>query len=134
MLGHSASTPRLNTSAAVTSSDASKSDKDELKIERKFTSNLCAVLNDPRKDRTKINYLFTKTWGNEFIDNPVYPSIYQLNPKYAALKSLEFRDYLGKIGNVRTSVHLSTFADHWSLIHASSSNRNTNVTKRTNWT
>lgn len=34
---------------------------------------MCAVLNDPRKDRTKVSYLFTKTWGSDFTDNVTLP-------------------------------------------------------------
>lgn len=34
---------------------------------------MCAVLNDPRKDRNKVGYLFTKTWGSDFTDNVTLP-------------------------------------------------------------
>lgn len=61
---------------------------------QKFTSNMCAVLNDPRKDRTKINYLFTKTWGSDFTDNVSnVPSI-----KNTVYKT-EFREYIKSLGN-----------------------------------
>lgn len=68
---------------------------------QKFTSNMCAVLNDPRKDRNKINYLFTKTWGSDFTDNVSnVPSI-----KNTVFKS-EFKDYSKSLGN-RYSKHVN---------------------------
>lgn len=74
----------------------------DLNLEIRFTSNLCAVLNDPSKDRNKVNYLFTKKWGNDFVDNlSTIPTISQVNPKYATLlKRLDFKDYLSKLGDV----------------------------------
>ena len=67
--------------------DSEQNDK-QRQIQR-FTSNMCAVLNDPRKDRTKINYLFTKTWGTDFTDT------FQLSPlkKCSAAYKGDFVNY-----------------------------------------
>ncbi len=73
------------------SNDASNNKKPELVVQR-FTSNMCAVLNDPRKDRNKINYLFTKTWGSEFTDN-----ISQIPKTKTTVSKTEFNDYIKKI-------------------------------------
>ena len=62
-------------------------------ISPQFTSNMCAVLNDPRKDRTKINYLFTKTWGSDFVDN-------FHAPKNSVFKRIEFSDYIKTMNEV----------------------------------
>lgn len=40
-----------------------------------FSSNLAAVLNDPRKDRTKKANLFTQTWGSDFTDHANFKAI-----------------------------------------------------------
>lgn len=40
-----------------------------------FSSNLAAVLNDPRKDRTKKAHLFTQTWGSDFTDHANFKTI-----------------------------------------------------------
>lgn len=85
-------------------SEVSISQQQQLLLQQKpvqrFTSNMCAILNDPRKDRTKINYLFTKTWGSDFTDSTQIPSIKTNNSSYAALKKLEFTDYIKLIAEV----------------------------------
>ena len=68
-------------------------DKQKKLISSQFTSNMCAVLNDPRKDRTKTNYLFTKTWGSDFNDN-FYAS------KSSVIKRMDFNDYIETINEV----------------------------------
>jgi hypothetical protein len=70
------------------------------KQQQRFTSNMCAILNDPRKDRNKINYLFTKTWGSDFIDTSPIPSIKTLHSNYSNLKKIEFNDYIKYISEV----------------------------------
>jgi hypothetical protein len=71
---------------------------------QKFGSNLCAVLNDPRKDRTKIAYLFTKTWGSDFVDSAPVPSITTAHAisanKYPGVKSGEFKEHLNSYSMV----------------------------------
>jgi hypothetical protein len=67
---------------------------------QRFTSNMCAVLNDPRKDRNKVNYLFTKTWGNDFSDNSTIPSIKTVHSNYSVLKKIEFNEYINLIAEV----------------------------------
>jgi hypothetical protein len=64
-----------------------------------FTSNLCAVLNDPRKDRNKTNYLFIKTWGAEFTDtSSSIPALNTAHPSYpSVLKSINFNSYINQI-------------------------------------
>ena len=67
---------------------------------QRFTSNMCAVLNDPRKDRNKVNYFFTKTWGNDFTDNSTIPSIKTVHSNYSILKKIEFNEYIKLIAEV----------------------------------
>ncbi len=73
--------------------------------QQRFSSNLCAVLNDPRKDRAKINYLFTKTWGSDFTDSErLIPSITAAHPttfSNSSFKQCDFKDYLGNIKEVK---------------------------------
>lgn len=61
-----------------------------------FSSNLCTVLNDPRKDRNKINYLFTKTWGSDFVDTVTIHPI----SNYKNFKLKDFEEYLNDIKEV----------------------------------
>ena len=71
--------------------------------QQRFSSNLCAVLNDPRKDRAKINHLFTKTWGSDFVDSErLIPTITAMHPTTFSLsfKQSDFKDYLGNIREV----------------------------------
>ena len=85
------------------------SNKSQLqKQQQKFGSNLCAVLNDPRKDRTKIAYLFTKTWGSEFVDSIPVPAITTIHAspgasanKYKNIKFNEFKEHLDRFSAVR---------------------------------
>jgi hypothetical protein len=73
--------------------------------QQRFSSNLCAVLNDPRKDRAKINYLFTKTWGSDFTDSErLIPAITAVHPttfSNSSFKQGDFKDYLGNIKEVK---------------------------------
>jgi hypothetical protein len=70
----------------------------------KFGSNLCAVLNDPRKDRAKVAYLFTKTWGSDFVDSAQVPAITTVHAisanKYRNIKFLEFKEHLESFSGV----------------------------------
>ncbi len=66
------------------------------KPKNSFSSNLCTVLNDPRKDRNKINYLFTKTWGSDFVDTVTIHPI----SNYKNFKLNDFQDYLNDIKEV----------------------------------
>ena len=84
------------------SNELSSSMQSKQSIQR-FTSNMCAVLNDPRKDRNKINYLFTKTWGNDFTDNSTIPSIKTVHSNYSVLKKIEFNDYIKLMAEVCVS-------------------------------
>ena len=71
--------------------------------QQRFSSNLCAVLNDPRKDRAKINYLFTKTWGSDFVDaERLIPAITTMHPTTfsTSFRQSDFKDYLGNIREV----------------------------------
>ena len=77
------------------------------KQQQRFTSNMCAILNDPRKDRNKINYLFTKTWGSDFTDTSSIPSIKTLHSNYSNLKKIEFNDYIKYISEVCFFVYVS---------------------------
>lgn len=79
--------------------DEESPNKSETK--QKFTSNLCAVLNDPRKDRAKVNYLFTKTWGYDFIDTSPIPSILTVHSNYRNFKKDDFDEYLTQTKDVR---------------------------------
>jgi hypothetical protein len=84
----------------------SKEDQQQQKP-RTFSTNLSALLNDPKKDRTKIAYLFTKTWGNEFVDSATAPSIQILYPSaYASLKQINFSDFVKSIAEVRLNFFL----------------------------
>ena len=79
--------------------------------QQRFTSNMCAVLNDPRKDRNKINYLFTKTWGSDFTDNAAaqIPKMMKNIKNNIVLKS-EFDDYLKGI-SLRHTRHVKSSLD-----------------------
>ena len=61
---------------------------------------MSAVLNDPRKDRNKVNYLFTKTWGSDFSDTASVPSIYHIHSTYTKIKPNEFNDYNKNLSEV----------------------------------
>lgn len=98
----------MNRKGSTPSTPTSQSSVNSIS-QQKFGSNLCAVLNDPRKDRTKIAYLFTKTWGYEFVDTaPIPPigSIYAAGNanKYRNIKHFEFKEHLDQFGNVRKSL------------------------------
>ena len=72
-------------------------------LQQRFSSNMCAVLNDPRKDRTKVNYLFTKTWGSDFVDSErLIPAIGHVHPaNYANVsKKYDFKEYLSNMAEV----------------------------------
>ncbi len=86
------------------SSDGSNNKKPGQTIQR-FTSNMCAVLNDPRKDRNKINCLFTKTWGSEFTDN-----ISQIPKTKSVVAKSDFNDYI-KVIAPRHSRHVKSIQD-----------------------
>lgn len=64
-----------------------------------FTSNLSALLNDPRKDRNKVNHIFTKTWGVDFIENPSFPEF--AIKELPIITSNDFKNYLNQITQVR---------------------------------
>ena len=66
----------------------------------KFSSNLAAVLNDPSKDRNKVPYLFTKTWGNEFTENSPISSVHVIHPNYKNYKPTDFKPYLNSTHDV----------------------------------
>lgn len=66
----------------------------------KFSSNLAAVLNDPSKDRNKVPYLFTKTWGNDFTENATIGSINTIHSNYKNYKPNEFQTYLNSTHDV----------------------------------
>lgn len=68
--------------------------------QQRFSSNLCAVLNDPRKDRNKINYLFTKTWGSDFVETATPAPIQSLHLNYKNIKLNEFKEYINNISEV----------------------------------
>jgi hypothetical protein len=72
--------------------------------QQRFSSNLCAVLNDPRKDRAKINHLFTKTWGSDFVDSErLIPNITAMHPTTFSMsfKQSDFKEYLGNMREVK---------------------------------
>lgn len=69
----------------------------------KFSSNLAAVLNDPSKDRNKVPYLFTKTWGNDFTENATIGSINTIHSNYKNYKPNEFQPYLNSTHDVAFS-------------------------------
>lgn len=73
-----------------TNEDPNRRINENMPVQR-FTSNMCAVLNDPRKDRNKINYLFTKTWGSDFVDNSS-----QISPSKNTVFKSDFRSYINK--------------------------------------
>ena len=50
------------------------------------------MLNDPRKDRGKINQIFTKTWGADFTDNPSFPEF--TVKEFPNVSSIDFKNYL----------------------------------------
>jgi hypothetical protein len=87
---------------------------------QKFGSNLCAVLNDPRKDRTKTSYLFTKTWGSDFVDTVQVPSITNVHTnsknqnKYRPIKLNEFRPFLDEFSEVKLQAFYSNLLYGWS--------------------
>jgi hypothetical protein len=85
----------VNTSNVSSINSSSKSLGSSLYTQR-FSSNLCTVLNDPRKDRNKINCLFTKTWGTDFVDSV---SVQPLN-NIKNYKTNDFQDYLIDIKDV----------------------------------
>lgn len=66
----------------------------------RFTSNLAAVLNDPKKDRVKANQMFTKTWGYDFVDSASIPSINLVHSNYKNHKLVEFNAYINAIQQV----------------------------------
>jgi hypothetical protein len=66
----------------------------------RFTSNLAAVLNDPNKDRAKVNHLFTKTWGYDFTDVLNISSINTIHSNYKNHKISEFNSYVNGVSEV----------------------------------
>lgn len=58
----------------------------------KFSSNLSALLNDPRKERAKVNQIFTKTWGADFTDNPSFPEF--TIKEFPIVTATDFKIYL----------------------------------------
>ena len=72
-------------------------------LQQRFSSNLCAVLNDPRKDRAKVSYLFTKTWGSDFVDSErSIPPITSVHPANFSNnhKKTDFKEYLESVTHV----------------------------------
>ena len=71
---------------------------------------MCAVLNDPRKDRNKINYLFTKTWGSDFTENVTIPP----SVKSSTFKT-DFESYKQSIAE-RHQRHVKNKADKFESV------------------
>ena len=57
------------------------------------SQNLSSVLNDPSKPRSYSDTIFTKDWGNHFIDNQTIPP----NPFYPKITRHHFDQYIRKI-------------------------------------
>jgi hypothetical protein len=85
-----------NSALTPNSPNSTVSSSNTQKNANTFSSNLCTVLNDPRKDRNKINYLFTKTWGSDFVDTV---TIYPIS-NYKNFKLKDFQDYINDIKEV----------------------------------
>jgi vacuolar protein sorting-associated protein 54 len=91
--------------------------------QQRFSSNLCAVLNDPRKDRAQVNHLFTKTWGSDFVDSSVVVVVAAAansdssSSSSSRLKKNDFKDYLIELSQ-RSSKHCKNKLD---LLNTSSS-------------
>ena len=59
---------------------------------------MSALLNDPRKDRSKVNQIFTKTWGTDFTDNPSFPEF--TVKEFPNFISNDFKGYLDQTNAV----------------------------------
>ncbi len=55
-------------------------------------------MNDPRKDRSKVNQIFTKTWGADFTDNPSFPEF--TVKEFPNIISNDFKGYLDQTNAV----------------------------------
>ncbi|CAF0926719.1 unnamed protein product [Brachionus calyciflorus] len=70
-----------------------------------FSSNLAAVLNDPRKDRSKKSHLFTKTWGSDFTDTIHFSTNKSdLNLKHFETHLNELNERIKKHNQNKTSI------------------------------
>lgn len=85
---------------SITNQNSNRQQQQPLQQKAKFSSNLAAVLNDPSKDRNKVPYLFTKTWGNEFTENSPISSVHVIHPNYKNYKPIEFKPYLNSTHDV----------------------------------
>lgn len=96
----SASLGSIPDSVLALNRSTASSNEQQNQTKQQFSSNLCAILNDPRKDRTKINYLFTKTWGSDFVDTAHVPSIKSIHSNFVNYKIADFKDYLSNSNDV----------------------------------
>ena len=88
----SSSSFRLLSNAAATATGSKSSSCSS------FSSNMSAVLNDPRKERTRVANLFTKTWGSDFVESPNLPPVNGVNFRNYRLK--DFQEHLASIKQV----------------------------------
>ncbi len=95
----------MNTlNSSQSSGRLNENEKRPQQVATRFGSNLCAVLNDPRKDRAKVAYLFTKTWGSDFVESAPVSAITSVHAisasKYRNVKFNEFKEHLDSFSAV----------------------------------